>query len=295
MRPWPHLGATTCATQERTLERTADALGEAGAEAEEGQRDKGAQHDDAENAPEQHAVLILRRHGEEGKDQRDDEDVVERQRLLDDEAGEIGHARFGAEIPPNPRAEGEAEADVDGRKYETLADLDLAVVHLEEEEGRERARAWSLVVDDAEDARAGEKVVAAGTPQGYARAVAFARGVRGERDGVSRGRVLGTHGGTHAMHDATVLSGQSGGPLCRAEAPGRLFGVHSFGDAFYGGARDVAVMARNVRDIEIFEKGVDPDAYETKRVNEMIFASSDAALRALAPELTAKERASWIF
>jgi len=97
------------------------------------------------------------------------------------------------------------------------------------------------------------------------------------------------------MHDATVLSGQSGGPLCRAEAPGRLFGVHSFGDAFYGGARDVAVMARNVRDIEIFEKGVDPDAYETKRVNEMIFASSDAALRALAPELTAKERASWIF
>ena len=41
---------------------------------------------------------------------------------------------------------------------------------------------------------------------------------------------------------------------------------------FYGGARDVAVMARNVRDIEIFEKGVDPDAYETKRVNEMIFS-----------------------
>ena len=186
-------------------------------------------------------------------------------------------------------------ATVRGRVVGVHADLDLAVVHLEEEEARERAKKWSLVVDDAEEARAGEKVFAAGTPQGYARAVAFARGVRVGRDGVSRGRVLGTHGGTHAMHDATVLSGQSGGPLCRAEAPGRLFGVHSFGDAFYGGARDVAVMARNVRDIEIFEKGVDPDAYETKRVNEMIFASSDAALRALAPELTAKERASWIF
>ena len=186
-------------------------------------------------------------------------------------------------------------ATVRGRVVGVHADLELAVVHLEEEEARERAKKWSLVVDDAEEARAGEKVFAAGTPQGYARAVAFARGVRVGRDGVSRGRVLGTHGGTHAMHDATVLSGQSGGPLCRAEAPGRLFGVHSFGDAFYGGARDVAVMARNVRDIEIFEKGVDPDAYETKRVNEMIFASSDAALRALAPELTAKERASWIF
>jgi len=180
-----------------------------------------------------------------------------------------------------------------GRVVGVHASLDLALVALDDEAVRERVREWSLTVDDDEDVSAGDDVLAAGTPQAYAYAAAFARGVR--VDGVSRGRVLGTHGGTHAMHDATVVSGQSGGPLCRVAAPGRLLGVHSFGDAFYGGARDVAVLATNVRDIEIFEKGVDPDAYEMRRVNAMIFASSDEALRALAPELTAKERAAWIF
>jgi len=179
-----------------------------------------------------------------------------------------------------------------GRVVGVHESLDLALVALDDEAASERVRAWSLAVDD-DVLAAGDDVLAAGTPQAYAYAAAFARGVR--VDGVSRGRVLGTHGGTHAMHDAMVVSGQSGGPLCRVDAPGRLLGVHSFGDAFYGGARDVAVLAKNVRDIQIFEKGVDPDAYEMRRVNAMIFASSDEALRALAPELTAKERAAWIF
>ena len=41
------------------------------------------------------------------------------------------------------------------------------------------------------------------------------------------------------LHTASVASGCSGGPLV-SEA-GEVIGVHSFGDAFYGGARDVAV------------------------------------------------------
>jgi hypothetical protein len=42
-----------------------------------------------------------------------------------------------------------------------------------------------------------------------------------------------------ALHTASVASGCSGGPLVSER--GEVIGVHSFGDAFYGGARDVAV------------------------------------------------------
>ena len=52
--------------------------------------DHAAAHDQrADDAPEEHAMLILRRHREEREDQRDDEDVVHRERLLDDVANEI--------------------------------------------------------------------------------------------------------------------------------------------------------------------------------------------------------------
>ncbi len=54
------------------------------------------------------------RHGEEREDHRDDEHVVHRQRLLDQEAGEVLHAALRAEVPPDPGAEGEPGADVAG-------------------------------------------------------------------------------------------------------------------------------------------------------------------------------------
>ena len=62
------------------------------------------------------------------------------------------------------------------------------------------------------------------------------------------------------MHDARVLAGQSGGALVR-ETDGKLLGVHSFGDAFWGGSRDVCVLvnAATLDAIEIARDGVDPE------------------------------------
>jgi len=109
-----------------------------------------------------------------------------------------------------------------------------------------------------------------------------------------RGVILGTYGTSHILHDARVLAGMSGGALVDARAR-RVLGVHSFGDAFYGGSRDVAVVAERAFDtIEIDYDGVAPEEYATARVNAMIMSSSDAALAALVPELDAKTRASWI-
>ena len=109
-----------------------------------------------------------------------------------------------------------------------------------------------------------------------------------------RGVILGTYGTSHILHNARVLAGMSGGALVDARAR-RVLGVHSFGDAFYGGSRDVAVVAERAFDtIEIDYDGVAPEEYATARVNAMIMSSSDAALAALVPELDAKTRASWI-
>ena len=47
-----------------------------------------AHHKRAEDAPEQHAVLELHRHPEIGEDECDDEDVVHRERQLDDVASD---------------------------------------------------------------------------------------------------------------------------------------------------------------------------------------------------------------
>ena len=58
------------------------------------QRDAGedehrAQDQGAEDAPEQHPELVLRRHGEVAEDHRPDEDVVDREALLDQVAGQV--------------------------------------------------------------------------------------------------------------------------------------------------------------------------------------------------------------
>ena len=94
-----------------------------------------AHHQRAEDAPEQHAVLVDRRHREEAEDHRDDEDVVDAERFLDDVAGEVldGGARpslscpsTGSGLVPKPEPvilvaevdedrEGQRHADPDGR------------------------------------------------------------------------------------------------------------------------------------------------------------------------------------
>ena len=56
------------------------------------------EHDRAHDAPEQHAVLVGRRHGEERHDHRDDEDIVERQRRLEHVARQILHRRLCPQV-----------------------------------------------------------------------------------------------------------------------------------------------------------------------------------------------------
>src|SRR3546814_6589742 len=84
-----------------------------------------AQHDHRDNAPEQRAILVARRDREGREDQRDDEDIVDRQRLLDEEAGVILQARLAALRGPHPRAERGRDADIERRELQTLADPHL--------------------------------------------------------------------------------------------------------------------------------------------------------------------------
>ena len=79
-----------------------------------------AHHERAEDAPEQHPVLVLARDREGAEDQREDEDVVDAQRLLDEVAGEERDARLGA--PPHKNAmEHDRERHPDRRPDERLA------------------------------------------------------------------------------------------------------------------------------------------------------------------------------
>jgi hypothetical protein len=122
-----------------------------------------AEQDDADYAPEQHPVLEVPRDGEEAEDQRDDEGVVHREALLDDEPGKVLEARARPELPPDEAAEAEAGEDVEGGEPEALANADLAVENAEvegDQQGDENEEA------EPHPARLAQKVVeAAGRPE----------------------------------------------------------------------------------------------------------------------------------
>lgn len=155
---------------------------------------------------------------------------------------------------------------------------------------------------------AGEPVAALGHPMGWSGAIKSIAGRGNDDDDADSGRwgtLLARHptdGGsstTHALHDTPVASGESGGPLL--DARGCVFGVHSFGDAFYGGERDVAVVVTRERVVEMERAaeaaetgGVRPGDYATAAINRRVFESSDPALAAMCPELTAEQRRAWI-
>ena len=63
-----------------------------------------AEHDGAHDAPEQDAVLVLLGHGEVPEQHREQEDVVHRERLLDEVAGEVLAAGLGASRVANTTA-----------------------------------------------------------------------------------------------------------------------------------------------------------------------------------------------
>lgn len=85
-----------------------------------------AQHDDAENAPEQHAVLILPRHSEEAEDQRYDEHIVDGEAFLDHEARQILDRSDLPELPPDETAESEPERDIERGQPQAFANTDFS-------------------------------------------------------------------------------------------------------------------------------------------------------------------------
>ena len=132
----------------------------------------------------------------------------------------------------------------------------------------------------------------------------------------TRGETLATYEATNAylsknenekitafiLHTAAVASGASGGPLVSEN--GHVVGVHSFGDAFFGGSKDVAVatpvgvvqaLGRLGGDSNQWRKQkCPPEKYATAQINCMILKSSDPALAAMCPELTPTQRKAWI-
>ena len=92
----------------------------------------GAQHDDPDDAPEQHPVLVEAGNAQGAKDHGHDEDIVHGQRLLDHIAGEEFEPALRAARPPDPAAEGEGDGHVAAVKNEAFARryfLGIAVQH----------------------------------------------------------------------------------------------------------------------------------------------------------------------
>jgi hypothetical protein len=87
------------------------------------------QRERPEHAPEQNAVLIGRRNPEVGEDQ--DEDVVDRERLLDEVAGQELEAGFASPEPEDPARKGECKSDIDEAHPQGLAQADGAVIPVE--------------------------------------------------------------------------------------------------------------------------------------------------------------------
>jgi hypothetical protein len=92
----------------------------------------GAHDQRAEDAPEQHLVLIQRWHGEIREQQREDEDVVHAQRFLDEIASEELDRLRRAGVVPHACVEDQRQPDPDERPDERFLqrrDVGLAMKH----------------------------------------------------------------------------------------------------------------------------------------------------------------------
>ena len=72
---------------------------------------RAAHHQRAENAPEQHAMLIAQRDAEEAEDQDEHEDVVDRERLFNQVAGEVLEAGVASHERIHAGAEQQRQRD----------------------------------------------------------------------------------------------------------------------------------------------------------------------------------------
>jgi len=102
------------------------------------------QHERARDADEQNALLQLARHREGAEQQEEDKEVVDRERLLDEIAGEELQSLVAAEALPEPHPEGRGDGEVEGGPAPRLGHGDLVGAAGDEEvEDEER--------DDAAD------------------------------------------------------------------------------------------------------------------------------------------------
>src|SRR6266542_1311116 len=110
-------------------------------------------HERTEDAPEEDAVLVPRRDGEPGEDQHEDEDVVDRERLLDEVAGEELEPGLRPLHPPHAEAEEERERDPDRAPGRRLLHLHLVRVPVEHAEVQREHREDEQVEDDPRQGR----------------------------------------------------------------------------------------------------------------------------------------------
>ncbi|MNZ32180.1 hypothetical protein D3C78_495020 [compost metagenome] len=94
----------------------------------------GAQHDHADDAPEQHPVLVAAGNGEEAEDHRHDEDVVHGQRLLHQEARVELQGALRTQLEPDPDPEQHADAEVAAVEQQAFAHLDFMLVAVQHPE-----------------------------------------------------------------------------------------------------------------------------------------------------------------
>ena len=146
----------------------------------------GAQAERDQDAPEQHARLLVARDGERGEDQREDEDVVERERLLHHVAGEEGLAGPAAGDDPETRTEGDGEPDPDPAPDRGRAD------------GHVLLRRPGLQVDDDHQGEEGEQAA----PREGACGHGFGHG-------------FGTSGWSSAISRRFLRPAWAAGPGCR--------------------------------------------------------------------------------
>ncbi|MNI60637.1 hypothetical protein D3C73_1158660 [compost metagenome] len=90
------------------------------------------QDDDAEHAPEQHAMLIKPGHGKGAEDQGDDEDIVHRQAFLDSIGGQVVDRAVGPQPRPQPRPESQGHGDVEGGEPQAFPYADFMIAPIEQ-------------------------------------------------------------------------------------------------------------------------------------------------------------------
>ena len=115
------------------------------------QGDHDGPHDErAEDAPEQHLVLIHRRHREVGEQQREDKDVVHAQRLLDEVAGEELQRLLRAVEVPDAAVEQQRQRHPHDRPGDRLLEGDDVRLAVKDAEVQRQHRQHEHVETDPE-------------------------------------------------------------------------------------------------------------------------------------------------